>query len=241
MNEKSPLHSLPLYKKVKSILVDRIAKGIWAPGALIPTEFQLADELHVSQGTVRKALEEMRVDRLLNRRQGLGTFVTSIDDDRILFAFFRMVSDEGTRQLPDTVVRSVKSRKATAGESQKLGLGSNAGVWAVERIRTLDNAKVIKEQIVLPAKLFPGLGDIAEFPSNIYRLFADSYSLTVRRVVEKIKAVAASRGDAKVFGCPLGHPLLEVERVGYGLDGLALEFRLSRWVTDDHYYLCELQ
>jgi GntR family transcriptional regulator len=74
----------PLYKRVKSLLVARIADGRWQPGQSIPNEFQIAEELSVSQGTVRKALHEMTLDNLLVRRQGRGTFVTSYDDERIL-------------------------------------------------------------------------------------------------------------------------------------------------------------
>ena len=60
----------PLYRQVKELLVRRIGDQVWAPGALIPSEQQIAAELGVSQGTVRKALDEMTAERLLVRRQG---------------------------------------------------------------------------------------------------------------------------------------------------------------------------
>src|SRR5688500_8333636 len=85
----------PLYRQVKDVLVGRIASGAWRAGDAIPSEFEIAAELATSQGTVRKALDEMTAERLVVRRQGRGTFVARHDDARILFQFFKLVPDEG--------------------------------------------------------------------------------------------------------------------------------------------------
>ncbi len=63
----------PLYAQVKTLLVQRIGSGAWKPGEMLPSEFQLAAEYRVSQGTVRKALLSLEADRLIVRRQGKGT------------------------------------------------------------------------------------------------------------------------------------------------------------------------
>ncbi len=55
----------PLYQQVKDLLVERLIGGYWRPGDLLPSEIQLAAELGVSQGTVRKALDEMTAENLL--------------------------------------------------------------------------------------------------------------------------------------------------------------------------------
>ena len=61
----------PLYQQVKDLLIERLIGGYWRPGDLLPSEMQLAEQLGVSQGTVRKALDEMTAGNLLVRRQGL--------------------------------------------------------------------------------------------------------------------------------------------------------------------------
>jgi GntR family transcriptional regulator len=90
----------PLYRQVKDLLLRRLADGVWQPGQILPSEPEIAANLGVSQGTVRKALDEMTAENLLVRRQGRGTFVARHDEERILFRFFRLQSDTGERQFP---------------------------------------------------------------------------------------------------------------------------------------------
>src|SRR5262249_5221027 len=65
----------PLYAQVKELLIARLVRGEWRPGGVLPSEFSLAATFGVSQGTVRKALDEMAAQNLVVRRQGRGTFV----------------------------------------------------------------------------------------------------------------------------------------------------------------------
>ncbi len=90
----------PLYRQVKAIFVRRLVEGVWSPGTALPSEGQLASEIGVSQGTVRKALDELAAENLLVRRQGRGTFVAEHDERRILFQFFKLVPDDGDPALP---------------------------------------------------------------------------------------------------------------------------------------------
>jgi len=86
---------LPLYKQIKSLLVQQLDQGEWRPGEPIPSELDLAARFQVSQGTVRKAVDELAAENLLVRRQGKGTFVASHHEPRAQFRFLRLVPDEG--------------------------------------------------------------------------------------------------------------------------------------------------
>src|SRR6478672_7519758 len=74
----------PLYRQVRDVLVKRIADGVWQAGQMLPSEPDIAADLGVSPGTVRKALDEMTAENLVVRRQGRGTYVARHDDARIL-------------------------------------------------------------------------------------------------------------------------------------------------------------
>ena len=65
---EGPVGFRPLYRQVRELLLRRLAEGVWQPGQLLPSEGQLAAELGVSQGTVRKALDALTAERLLVRR-----------------------------------------------------------------------------------------------------------------------------------------------------------------------------
>ena len=91
----SPTFS-PLYRQIKDFMIRSLEAGEWGPGDAIPSEGELAARFNVSQGTVRKAIDEMASENLLIRRQGKGTFVASHDDPRSFYRFLRLVPDDGT-------------------------------------------------------------------------------------------------------------------------------------------------
>jgi DNA-binding transcriptional MocR family regulator len=76
----------PLYKQIKRLLLEDLDRGAWKPGELIPSEFELAGRFQVSQGTVRKAVDELAAENLLVRRQGKGTSSRPITSRRRSFA-----------------------------------------------------------------------------------------------------------------------------------------------------------
>jgi len=99
--DESPRYR-PLYQQVYDFLVKQIAAGEWAPGQSLPSEQALAGRLNVSQGTVRKALDALATDSLIDRRQGKGTYVAEHTQERALFRFFRMARPGGPRVIPSS-------------------------------------------------------------------------------------------------------------------------------------------
>src|SRR5574339_1053152 len=85
----------PLYRQIKALLTGSLQAGEWKPGEAIPSETELAARFKVSQGTVRKAIDELAAENLVVRRQGKGTFVAQHDERRILFQFFKLAPDRG--------------------------------------------------------------------------------------------------------------------------------------------------
>ena len=77
----------PLYRQIKDLIVQGLQRGEWKPGEMIPSEIDLAARFQVSQGTVRKAVDELSTENLLVRRQGKGTFVATHHEPRAQFRF----------------------------------------------------------------------------------------------------------------------------------------------------------
>ena len=80
----------PLYAQVDDYVMQQIAAGTYRPHQAIPTEWQLAKKLEVSQGTVRKGLDELVFKQILYRQQGVGTFVADQHDDWGLYGLVGM-------------------------------------------------------------------------------------------------------------------------------------------------------
>ncbi len=226
----------PLYGQVRDTLVRRLISGAWTPGMMLPSEFQLAGELGVSQGTVRKALDAMTAEQLLIRRQGRGTFVALPEEGRILFKFFRLVADGGDRLFPQSRVLARAKAKADANDRAQLGLQKGEDVWRIDRVRRLGDSPVISERITLPFLRFESLGQMADIPNNVYALYSEHFGITIGKAAEKLKAAKANAAVSKQLGCDVGHPVLAVERLALALDGTPVEHRISYCLTDSFHY-----
>lgn len=235
-----PLGFRPLYRQVKAIFVRRLVDGVWAPGAALPSEGQLAAEIGVSQGTVRKALDELAAENLLVRRQGRGTFVAEHDERRILFQFFKLAPDDGVARFPDSAVLAVTVAEADSGERQALDLAPGDGVIRIERVRSLDRTPLVLETVSLPRRLFGGIED-GPVPNNLYSLYGARYGVTVASAREKLKAVALSADEAALLCVAPATPALRIDRLALSLDGVPVERRISLCLTEGAHYLSDLR
>lgn len=232
----------PLYAQVKDRLIRRLVDGTWQPGMNIPSEQELARQLSVSQGTVRKALDAMTAENLLVRRQGRGTFVAEPEDARILFQFFRLTADD--RPDKDTFPQSRLLRwsrePATEAEAEALAIKPQSSVWRIERVRQIGGHSMIAETISIPTATYPGFEDLAEIPNNIYQLYSSRWGITIARADEQLKAILCDAGDSVTLGCDIGEPLLLITRIARDLESNPVELRCSRCLTSDMHYAVNL-
>lgn len=235
-----PLGFRPLYRQVRDVLVKRIVDGAWKPGEALPNEFELAAELGVSQGTARKALDELEAEKFVVRRQGKGTFVASHDEARILFQFFKLVPDAGKVEFPDSRILDVWVDATDARARSVLALRAGARVVRIDRVRSLAGVVCIYERLVLPRALFPNI-ERRDLPNNLYELYRAEFGVTIVHATEKLKAVSATAREAKHLKVMPGMPLLSIDRTAYAADGRPAEWRVSLCHTDKLHYLSDLR
>ena len=229
----------PLYAQVEEIIRQRLIDNYWKPGDALPSEFQLAAELDVSQGTVRKALNDMVAENLLVRRQGRGTFVSEHTERRALFLFFNLIGEDGTRTMPVSRIISSDIRKATKEELAHLELTAGDEVVTVQRVRALHGKPAIVDSVTVSKALFPKLGSGVKLPENLYRFYQGEYGITIAKAQERVRAVSATSEEAELLGLEAGTPLLEIDRISLTLDARPVEWRVSRCNTSDYTYIAE--
>jgi GntR family transcriptional regulator len=239
--ETTELGYKPLYAQVRDRLVRRLIDGVWQPGQMIASEMELAREIGVSQGTIRKALDSMTAENLLVRHQGRGTYVAEPEESRILFRYFRLVSDNGERTFPSSTILQLRREQATPEESAALAVNPKSNVWRFERVRKIDEKPILVETISLPLSRFAGFDKVDHVPNNVYRLYSERWGLTIARAIEQLKAIPASPEDARTLGCKAGAPLLGIFRVAHDLEDKPVELRISRCLTDEIHYLSDLR
>src|SRR5262250_338408 len=123
-----------LYIQVRDHLAQQIARGVLKPGTPLPSELELADQLGVSLGTLRKGLEALENERLITRRQGRGTFVRDYAADT-LFTFDNLRTKDGG-PIPFTVHGfNAMAVSASPEEQQRLELASPELVVRCRQVR----------------------------------------------------------------------------------------------------------
>lgn len=246
MNDQPPATSKPelrpLYAQIQSLITGRIADGAWKPGDLLPTEHELAAEYGVSQGTVRKALIALEGEKLIVRRQGVGTYVARHARDTVLFRFFRIVTPEGTRLSPKSRPIAQEIRGATAEEARQLSLPDGAALHAVTRVRTFGETPAIYEHVFVPVSIIPvlALPQADEMIEEMYVIYQERHGILITRVQEKLRAIAASPEEAAALDVPEGLPLLEIVRVAFDVSGRPVELRISRCDTRENRYSADI-
>jgi GntR family transcriptional regulator len=237
--DESPRYR-PLYQQVYDFLVKQIAAGEWGPGESLPSEQALAGRLNVSQGTVRKALDALAADSLIDRRQGKGTYVAEHTQERALFRFFRMARPGGARVLPTSTGDILKRRVARSAEVDKLALKPGAEVYDVTRVRLMDGEPAVLEKIIVPADVFPGLERHDPLPNALYALYQREYGVNIVSAEEELRADTARKDDCRRLKLPAGAALLHIDRVALSLEGARVEWRTSRCDTSRFVYAVTL-
>lgn len=232
----------PLYQQIKGLITGCLEAGEWKPGDMIPSEIELAARYKVSQGTVRKAIDELASENLLVRRQGKGTFVATHIEARTQFRFLRLTPIEGEPRYPESVILECRRARAPAEIARLLDLKSGESTVLIRRLLSRGGVPFVLDEIWLPSAIFKGL--TAERLTNsrvpLYSLFESEFGTKMIRADEKVRAVLADAATAQVLKVERGAPLLSVDRVAYTYADRAVEVRRGLYSTRDHFYKNEL-
>lgn len=228
----------PLYRQIKSLILQALQRGEWKPSDLIPSELELAARFHVSQGTVRKAIDELSAENLLVRRQGKGTFVATHHEPRAQFRFLRVVPDD--REPVPAVSRYLECKRVRAPIeiANQLAMKPTDPLVYLRRLLSFEGTPVVLDEIWLPGNLFKKLtGErLAEYNGPLYGLFETEFGTRMIRADERIRAVAAATDVARLLKVATGSPLLLVERVSYTYGERPVEVRRGLSVTERYHY-----
>lgn len=229
----------PLYRQIKGLLTRSLQGGEWRPGDPIPSEAELAARYGVSQGTVRRAVEELAGENVLVRRQGRGTFVATHHEPRAQFRFLRLRPDRGAEpgQMSSRILECRRQR-APVEIARALQLRTGEGVIVIRRVLSFDGAPVVLDEIWLPGSTFRGLTAerLRAYEGPLYGLFESEFGTRMIRASERLRAVAADAAAAAALEVAPGSPLLLVERVSYTYEDRPVEVRRGLYGTREHHY-----
>jgi GntR family transcriptional regulator len=216
----------PLYAQVRALILTAIETGEWLPGEALPSEFELAARYQVSQGTVRKGLDALVADGVLQRRQGVGTFVAEVEDD-----WGALLSPEGGKPMPVTLELLACGRvNANDAVADRLGLRRAAPLLVVRRLLRAGGMAVGVCDSFAAAERFDAVDArrVRAAGCNLRRLWWREFGVRVVAVTASMRAVPAERDDARILGCEAGLPMLEASRLAADSAGVPVEWSVLR-------------
>ena len=232
----------PLYRQIKALITQALEAGEWKPGEMIPSEVELAARFKVSQGTVRKAIDELAAGNLLIRRQGKGTFVATHSEDRVQFRFLRLLPDDDAAHPHESRLLDCRRLRAPAEIARQLDMRAAEPAVLIRRLLLFDGAPTVLDDIWLPGALFRGLTleRLSDYRGPLYAMFETEFGTRMIRATERIRAVAAEPAVAELLGTTAGFPLLSVDRLSYTYGDRPVEVRRGWYVTTRYHYQNEL-
>ena len=231
----------PLYQQIKVLILRSLQAGEWKPGEPIPSEMDLAARFRVSQGTVRKAIDELAAENLVIRRQGKGTFVATHAEHQVQYRFLRLMPDSGDLSTEGPAERQIvdcKRLRASADLARPLALRTGEAVIQLRRVLAFQGVPTIVEDVWLPGEPFKGMTAerLTAYGGPMYALFETEFGVRMVRAEEKIRAVAADEEAADLLQVSVGAPLLSVERIAFTYNDVPMELRRGLYRTDTHHY-----
>lgn len=224
------------YGALAAAMRARIVAGEWPAGSAIPSEQTLAAEHGVALGTMRRALDLLAEQGLVERIHGRGTFVRQGLGGAPMLRFFRFGA--GATEAPSSRILARQVLAAPAEVARVLGCGSGEQALRLKRLRSVGNQPALHEEIWLPLPLFAALteGDPADWGDLLYPLFAERCGVQVHRAVDTIGFGNLGAAPARALRLPAGHPCARVQRQAFDLSGRCVEWRTTLGDANAFHY-----
>jgi GntR family transcriptional regulator len=228
---------IPLYYQLKQLLVDRIARGEWQPGDMLPTEEQLQEQYGLSRTTVRQAMKEMEFEGQISRFRGKGTFVSkpkishSPDPHFNLTAY---LTQQGLK--PGWRVIAAEWVPAPAEVADRLAIDIGAEVYRLRRLRLADNEPIGYHIAHVVRDLGLGIDESHLEEGGSLSYLRESGQLSESYANRTIEAILASEEVAKALEISKGSPILMIRRRVFNAEGTPVENMRAMYRGDRFQY-----
>ncbi len=213
-----PPGSLPIYVQITELLVRDIAAGRLIDGEKLPPERDMAEELGIAVGTLRKALAELQNRGLLERIQGSGNYVRAISDPKSVYSMFRLELPGGGG-LPTAEILSIDRLPKPDGLPT---FGTSTEAHRIRRLRRLSGRPAALEEIWLDGSYVETI-DPEAVSESLYLFYRTKLSLWIARAEDQIGLDVVPDWAPASFGLRPGAPATHIQRVSQDQEGVRAE------------------
>jgi GntR family transcriptional regulator len=231
--------SQPLYHRVYREISKEIENGALQPGDRLPSERWLCDELGVSRATVRRAIEELTADGLVEGR-GRGSFVIGdalAEPAGTLMSLSELGRSRGLAATARVIAAGV--RAATIDEAELFAIAPGAELFELQRLRMLDGLPISLDHNRVPLRLAPGLADLDFTTASLYEAL-DRAGNPPRRADYDLEARGADATEAELLGLAPDAPVLYATTVAIGAQGKVVDLGRTVYRADRYRFHASL-
>ncbi|WP_104402988.1 GntR family transcriptional regulator [Vibrio penaeicida] len=226
----------PKYVQVSELLIREINAGHWRAGERLPVEAELAVELKVAVGTLRKALALLEQDGLLERRQGSGTYVKSPPKEAIYQLFrLELLEGGGTPHANTLTVR----KEQNPDVAEHFGAEKDSYFWRIERKRFLNNTVIAAEEMWIRAEHCDSLSS-EELDESLYRHYREHFNFWISRVEDRISVKQADQWATDILGIAPHTMIGWIERISWSDDEKVEEYSRTWFNPETCHYVSRM-
>ena len=233
-SDRNP-NALPVYIQIAELLIRDIAAGRLIDGERLSPEREMAAELKVSVGTLRKSLAELEKKGMLERIQGSGNYIRETGTQDSVYAMFRLELPEGGG-LPRADILSVDHLKKPA-DLPSFG-ASDAGS-RVRRMRYLNDTIIAVEEIWLDESA--GLIDRSLLSDSLYRYYQRQLGFWIARAEDRVSVQPLPDWTPPNFTKQAGEAAGYIERFSWSESAEPVEFSKTWFDPDRANYVQRLK
>ncbi len=227
--------ALPLYVQVSELLVREILAGRLIDGERLPPEREMARELGVAIGTLRKALADLSDKGLLERIQGSGNYVRAGGAGETVYAMFRLELPQGGG-LPRADVLDV----ATLAKPADLPTFGGSDMAArIRRLRYLADIVVAVEEIWLDSD--QGAVEAVALSDSLYFYYRTQLGFWITRAEDRVRIGPVPDWAPTAFERRPGEVVGFVERLSWADKPYPVEFSRTWFDPDRAHYVQRLK
>lgn len=243
MNPSNKPTRLPLYVQVSELLHREIAAGHWVAGERLPTESQLAQDLDVAVGTLRKSLAVLENEGLLERVHGSGTYVRKPPVGGAVYQFFRLELLKGGG-MPRAITQSVDliSNDEVAkqfGHNAKADGEQERKYWRIRRLRYLNQIPVAAEEIWFDGRHAESL-TVEEMHESLYVHYREAFNFWMTHVTDSVACEKAPNWACKLLNKQNKSVLGWISRQGWANNGQIEEYSQTWFDPELSCYVARL-
>jgi len=234
--------SIPKYLQLSEWIRRMIEKGRYAIGERLPSEIELSHMFNLNRNTVRQAILKLVNEGLVIKKNGVGTFVSSIDNHRVKYPLKNITSltYEFTKLgiSMKTVTVSKKVITTTTDIAEKLMLGGENRAIQIKRIRYGNDIPLVIERSYLPYREYKNLLNM-DIPDSLYSLLIKEFGVTLERSVQTLRSIELPDNDAELLEVESGFPAMFQESIIYDEQNIAVELLHSYYRADKFVFMVE--